>query len=224
MPNHAEMFRYWGPLFISPEMLSACGAALFIYLFDRFISAGLRYDWRRSNTTAHVDGRQTRTCLRVRVLIMHTHTPCSVGAYGEARRGPSKDADCWQRVRTDRCAAERSRNFPPGWLVRTQECVCGHFFIHVVSPSVTQTSLQFVAPLSHVLTCIQAKLGAAYVPGSAPTNTSRCSASSVPLHELRVKRSSLARSFKRQEEVTTSAAAACSCNGPFWQPAVPPPS
>lgn len=62
---------------LDPEMLSACGAALFICQFDRIISAGLRYDWRRSNTTAHVDGRQMRTCLRVRVADnadAHAHT------------------------------------------------------------------------------------------------------------------------------------------------------
>lgn len=54
-PSHAEMFLYGGPLFdlpvdspsLDPEMLSGRAAelaALFIYLFDRIISAGLRSD------------------------------------------------------------------------------------------------------------------------------------------------------------------------------------
>lgn len=168
-------------------MLSACGAVLFIYQFDQIISAGLRCDWRRSNTTAHVDSRQTHTCLRVLITLTHTHTPCSVRAHGDARRGPSKDADCWQRVRTDRRAGKRSWNFPSGRLVRPvfpQKSVCVWALIHTRCCFWIDTNF-FAICSAHYRACWCASKSNREPSCSrfTSTNISCCPASLVPPHD-----------------------------------------
>lgn len=164
MPKSCRNFRYWGPSFhlpasspsLDPEMLSAPrSSVVYLPIWPNHLGwialwlTTIKYNrprWRQTDAhlSACADNADTRT---------RTHTPCGVRARLDARRSPSKAADCWQRVRTDRRAAKRSWNFPPGRLVNPvllHKNVCVWALIHtrrfpLYHPRWHKTSLQFVA-------------------------------------------------------------------------------